>query len=641
MAYRRSVFDDIGPFDPALDVGTVTNGGGDLEMFFRVLKGGHTLVYEPRAVVRHRHRRDYDRLRSQLTHNGTGLFSYCTRCIWHYPKEWRSLLMLSFWWIVSWNLRRVWMSFKHPTRFPRDLVLAELWGSFVGLTRYFKARRIANEIASSCGPTADEQPTTVPAKTTQVSPQGGIAIRTVELSESLSPLEDVAAYSTVRLFAKWCDCPKGRIDLPTNGQSIGVERLIEVLVERLQLDLLEPDSSLRVDLRQTRALSTLTQQWLPSHPENEMTEAGMAIASLPANIPVSVVVATYDRPEDLRQCLRCLIAQVSPRTVELVVVDNHPASGLTPPVVAEFPEVVQVQEARAGLAYARNAGFAACQGQIAVATDDDVLLPSDWLEKLVAPFARADVGIVTGNVLPRELETLSQICFETYGGLGRGFEPKTFDGEWFESSPRRALPTWELGATANAAFRTSLFNHPQVGLMEESLGPGMPSGVGEDTYLFYKVLKAGFTAVYEPAAYVWHNHRRDMKSLRKQIYGYSKGHVAYNLTTWLQDGDWRGLVRVLMELPAIHLLRAVARVRGKSDYPLSLLILEVWGNLAAPWSLWRSRQRVKREGRSQPYLPPHQRGTEQQEFSSELVTEVDSGSEPSPFLPPLTETPAH
>ena len=48
MAYRRTLFDHVGGFDPALDVGTCTNGGGDLEMFFRVLKAGHTLVYAPR-----------------------------------------------------------------------------------------------------------------------------------------------------------------------------------------------------------------------------------------------------------------------------------------------------------------------------------------------------------------------------------------------------------------------------------------------------------------------------------------------------------------------------------------------------------------------------------------------------------------
>ena len=45
MSYRRAIFSEIGYFDPALDVGTATQGGGDLDMFFRVLKAGHTLVY--------------------------------------------------------------------------------------------------------------------------------------------------------------------------------------------------------------------------------------------------------------------------------------------------------------------------------------------------------------------------------------------------------------------------------------------------------------------------------------------------------------------------------------------------------------------------------------------------------------------
>ncbi len=87
MAYRRSVFDRVGLFDPALDVGTVTNGGGDLEMFFRVLKEGHTLVYVPSAIVRHRHRREYARLRTQLANNGIGLYSHFVRTGLVYPEE--------------------------------------------------------------------------------------------------------------------------------------------------------------------------------------------------------------------------------------------------------------------------------------------------------------------------------------------------------------------------------------------------------------------------------------------------------------------------------------------------------------------------------------------------------------------------
>jgi cellulose synthase/poly-beta-1,6-N-acetylglucosamine synthase-like glycosyltransferase len=50
MAFRCSLFQQIGTFDPALDVGTAANGGGDLEMFFRLLKEGHTLVYEPSGL---------------------------------------------------------------------------------------------------------------------------------------------------------------------------------------------------------------------------------------------------------------------------------------------------------------------------------------------------------------------------------------------------------------------------------------------------------------------------------------------------------------------------------------------------------------------------------------------------------------
>jgi len=314
---------------------------------------------------------------------------------------------------------------------------------------------------------------------------------------------------------------------------------------------------------------------------------------------ISVVVATLDRPEDLRECLRCLVTQASARPVEIIVVDNNPGSKLTPPVVAEFPGVVLVEERRRGLAYARNRGVVASRGEIVVATDDDVTMPPGWLGRLVAPFAQPDVMVVTGNIVPRELATTAQRLFEAYGGLGRGSDRRVVDKDWFNRSVT-AVPTWTLGATANAAFRSSIFHHPQIGLMDEALGPGMPSGVGEDTYLFYRVLKAGYTIVYEPAACVWHKHRRDLPELRRQIFNYSKGHVAYHLTTILRDRDWRALFNLALLLPGTHIRRATRRLLGRSDYPLTLILTEVVGNLAGPWALWQSRRRVRREGRSKP-----------------------------------------
>jgi hypothetical protein len=54
----------------------------------------------------------------------------------------------------------------------------------------------------------------------------------------------------------------------------------------------------------------------------------------------------------------------------------------------------------------------------------------------------------------------------------------------------------------------------------------------------------------------------------------------------------------LVGLPLIHLSRIYYNLRGWTDYPISFILLEAAGNLAGPWSLWVSRRRVKRIGRS-------------------------------------------
>lgn len=53
MAFRRELFDRVGLFDPALDVGRPGCGAGDIEFLYRTVSGGHTLRYEPAAMVRH------------------------------------------------------------------------------------------------------------------------------------------------------------------------------------------------------------------------------------------------------------------------------------------------------------------------------------------------------------------------------------------------------------------------------------------------------------------------------------------------------------------------------------------------------------------------------------------------------------
>ena len=401
-------------------------------------------------------------------------------------------------------------------------------------------------------------------------PHTAIAIRQVDVRSPLQPIADVGDYRCTRVFVFDGGDLIGAVDIENACGSISATRLRDTIAGALAQVMMTRTVSRELGSSQSPALA--------------------------GDVRVSIVIATCNRPDDLRRCLTALASERHSRAVEVVVIDNRPGpSSPTRSVVAEFAGIVFVEEPRPGLSYARNAGFAAATGEILIAIDDDVIVPEGWLERLVAPFHRPEVAVVTGNVLPAELDTESQYLFEVYGGLGKGFERFERDGQWFRSL-RGPVPTWKLGATANAAFRASALEDPRIGVLDEALGAGMPTGCSEDTYLFYRVLKAGLTIVYEPTAWVWHRHRRDRTALRKQIYAYSKGHVAYHLTTLLRDGDRRALVRLGYSLPKVYLKRAYGHLRGWSDYPFSLILLEIAGTLAGPFALWRARRRVRRLG---------------------------------------------
>lgn len=66
MAIRRAVLFEVGGFDEALDMGTLIGGGGDLDLFLRILDAGHAAAYEPAALVRHTHRETMHDLRWQI-----------------------------------------------------------------------------------------------------------------------------------------------------------------------------------------------------------------------------------------------------------------------------------------------------------------------------------------------------------------------------------------------------------------------------------------------------------------------------------------------------------------------------------------------------------------------------------------------
>lgn len=140
MAFRSDWLRAHAGFDPAIGAGTPARGGDDLEAFLRVVRDGRTLVYEPSAIVRHHHRRDYESLRRQAYGYGVGLGAFLAAAACHEPR------------VIPAMLRRTLPALRHllaaaSTRnsgrgadFPRELVWRERLGLCVGPAAYLRSR---------------------------------------------------------------------------------------------------------------------------------------------------------------------------------------------------------------------------------------------------------------------------------------------------------------------------------------------------------------------------------------------------------------------------------------------------------------------------------------------------------------------
>ena len=85
IAFKAAYLRAMGGFDPALGAGTLARGGEDLFIFFQTVMQGHTIVYEPAALLYHPHHRDYAGLRKQMYCYGMGLTAYLTKSVVDQP----------------------------------------------------------------------------------------------------------------------------------------------------------------------------------------------------------------------------------------------------------------------------------------------------------------------------------------------------------------------------------------------------------------------------------------------------------------------------------------------------------------------------------------------------------------------------
>lgn len=223
------------------------------------------------------------------------------------------------------------------------------------------------------------------------------------------------------------------------------------------------------------------------------------------NVPLSVVVATRDRPAQLDECLRALTGALRPGD-ELIVVDSASTSAEVRAVAERHP-AVYVRCDQPGASLARNVGWRRAGGDLVAFVDDDVRVDAGWARALAGAAERHDdASFFTGRLTYPVMAEWQVAVFD---------EP---DG--FRIEPGMIEP---FGHGANSAVRRPAL--VEVGGFDEALGAGGRFRAAEDLDLWDRLLRSGRTGWYEPEASAWHDQWRSRRDVvRLQVdYGFGMG----------------------------------------------------------------------------------------------------------------------
>jgi cellulose synthase/poly-beta-1,6-N-acetylglucosamine synthase-like glycosyltransferase len=221
---------------------------------------------------------------------------------------------------------------------------------------------------------------------------------------------------------------------------------------------------------------------------------------------VSVIIPAYNSEETLAQLLHALESQTVPsEKYEVIVVDDG-STDATANLVASFHWAHCVSIPHSGAATARNRGASAARGEILLFTDADCEPQSDWMEKMLAPFADTRVIGAKGVYRTRE----------------QGMTARFVQLEYEEKYERmRNADQIDFIDTYSAAYRRQVF------LSNGGFDESFPTASVEDQEFSFRLARLGCRMVFIPDAIVFHPHDSSLGAYlrRKFFIGYWKVHL--------------------------------------------------------------------------------------------------------------------
>ena len=216
---------------------------------------------------------------------------------------------------------------------------------------------------------------------------------------------------------------------------------------------------------------------------------------------ISIVVAIFNRKDELFELLNSLIAQTN-KNFEVIIVDDGSSVDLLP-TVETFKEMLEIQyfkKANSGPGLSRNYGARRAKNDWLVFVDSDVIVEKDYIENIkknlentdCAAFGGADKAHKGFNLLQKAISYSMTSVFTTGGIRGSKkavtrFQPRSFN----------------MGVNKEIFLKIGGFSEMRI---------------GEDPDLSMTIWEKGYKTAFFDDIGVYHKRRTDLGKFSKQVY---------------------------------------------------------------------------------------------------------------------------
>lgn len=230
---------------------------------------------------------------------------------------------------------------------------------------------------------------------------------------------------------------------------------------------------------------------------------------------ISVCIPVKNGGKRLGRCLQSLRDLDYPQDrIEIIIADGRSTDD-TVAVAKSFGSRV-LDNPRQIVASGRNVAFSAAQGAYIASTDDDVIVPRDWVRRALSAFDDPNVAAVGGiSILPADAPLWARAANYVFRMASKA--SYSVQADHLADGHAEDLPG------CNTFYRTEAFY--RVGPFDERLI------TAEDVDFHARLRATGLRLKAAPELFVWHDKRPTARGLFRQMRRFAEGRVQLSRKT--------------------------------------------------------------------------------------------------------------